>query len=174
MICSCKHTVHAWLFVCLNIRKTVNIVHCIKWLLSLSYQVLLHSSAICLVWWEKATGYGSLLIMSSKCASQPVKAYTSESGRQRQQFFKDFFFFIFIFISCFWLFMCCFMPGWLLFLIFPLSLAFLLSPLLSRYYFPGWYNSGNLSYAHRYGVSKGMESPVMDDCVMAYQFFQVS
>uniref|UniRef100_A0A3Q2UXG2 Tyrosine-protein kinase n=1 Tax=Haplochromis burtoni TaxID=8153 RepID=A0A3Q2UXG2_HAPBU len=41
-----------------------------------------------------------------------------------------------------------------------------------RYYFPGWYNSSNLSYAHRYGFSKGMESPVMDDCVMAYQFFQ--
>lgn len=29
-------------------------------------------------------------------------------------------------------------------------------------------------YAHRYGMSKGMESPVMDDCVMAYHFFQVS
>ncbi|XP_062290858.1 tyrosine-protein kinase JAK2a isoform X2 [Scomber scombrus] len=41
-----------------------------------------------------------------------------------------------------------------------------------RYYFPGWYNSGNLSFGHRCGVSKGMESPVMDDCVMAYQFFQ--
>ncbi|KAI4817145.1 hypothetical protein KUCAC02_009424 [Chaenocephalus aceratus] len=41
-----------------------------------------------------------------------------------------------------------------------------------RYYFPGWYNGSNLLYAHRYGVSKGMESPVMDDCVMAYQFLQ--
>ncbi|XP_033503192.1 tyrosine-protein kinase JAK2a [Epinephelus lanceolatus] len=41
-----------------------------------------------------------------------------------------------------------------------------------RYYFPGWYNSGNSLYAHRYGVSKGTESPVMDDCVMAYQFSQ--
>uniref|UniRef100_A0AAQ5Y8L3 Tyrosine-protein kinase n=1 Tax=Amphiprion ocellaris TaxID=80972 RepID=A0AAQ5Y8L3_AMPOC len=41
-----------------------------------------------------------------------------------------------------------------------------------RYYFPGWYNSSNSSYAHRYGLSKGMESPVMDDCVMAYQFSQ--
>lgn len=45
---------------------------------------------------------------------------------------------------------------------------------LSRYYFPRWYNNSNSFYAHRYGVSKGMESPVMDDCVMAYQFFQVS
>uniref|UniRef100_UPI0037E7AD42 tyrosine-protein kinase JAK2a isoform X2 n=1 Tax=Semicossyphus pulcher TaxID=241346 RepID=UPI0037E7AD42 len=41
-----------------------------------------------------------------------------------------------------------------------------------RYYFPGWYNSGNSLYAHRCGLSKGRESPVMDDCVMAYQFFQ--
>ncbi|KAK5900765.1 hypothetical protein CgunFtcFv8_025697 [Champsocephalus gunnari] len=41
-----------------------------------------------------------------------------------------------------------------------------------RYYFPGWYNGSNSLYAHRYGVSKGMESPVMDDCVMAYQFLQ--
>ncbi|XP_023257271.1 tyrosine-protein kinase JAK2-like [Seriola lalandi dorsalis] len=41
-----------------------------------------------------------------------------------------------------------------------------------RYYFPGWYNNSSSFYAHRYGVSKGMESPVMDDCVMAYQFFQ--
>ncbi|XP_068608992.1 tyrosine-protein kinase JAK2-like [Brachionichthys hirsutus] len=36
-----------------------------------------------------------------------------------------------------------------------------------RYYFPGWYNSGSSLYAHRYG-----KSPVMDDCVMAYLFFQ--
>uniref|UniRef100_A0A7N8YH23 Tyrosine-protein kinase n=1 Tax=Mastacembelus armatus TaxID=205130 RepID=A0A7N8YH23_9TELE len=41
-----------------------------------------------------------------------------------------------------------------------------------RYYFTGWYNNGSSFYAHRYGVSKGTESPVMDDCVMAYQFFQ--
>lgn len=41
-----------------------------------------------------------------------------------------------------------------------------------RYYFPGWYNTGKLSFAHRYGVCKGSESPVMDDTVMAYQFFQ--
>ncbi|KAM6901168.1 tyrosine-protein kinase JAK2a [Lycodopsis pacificus] len=41
-----------------------------------------------------------------------------------------------------------------------------------RYYFSGWYNSGNTLNAHRYGVSKGTESPVMDDRVMAYQFFQ--
>ncbi|XP_041666012.1 tyrosine-protein kinase JAK2a [Cheilinus undulatus] len=41
-----------------------------------------------------------------------------------------------------------------------------------RYYFPGWYNSSNSFYAHRCGITKGRESPVMDDCVMAYQFFQ--
>ncbi|XP_076614474.1 tyrosine-protein kinase JAK2-like isoform X2 [Chaetodon auriga] len=41
-----------------------------------------------------------------------------------------------------------------------------------RYYFPGWQNSSSSLYAHRYGMSKGMESPVMDDCVMSYQFFQ--
>ncbi|KAM6975274.1 LOW QUALITY PROTEIN: tyrosine-protein kinase JAK2a [Tautogolabrus adspersus] len=41
-----------------------------------------------------------------------------------------------------------------------------------RYYFPGWYNSSNSMYAHRCGMTKGRESPVMDDCVMAYQFFQ--
>ncbi|XP_054467869.1 tyrosine-protein kinase JAK2a [Anoplopoma fimbria] len=41
-----------------------------------------------------------------------------------------------------------------------------------RYYFSGWYNSSNTLNAHRYGVSKGTESPVMDDCVIAYQFFQ--
>uniref|UniRef100_A0AAQ4QIG8 Tyrosine-protein kinase n=1 Tax=Gasterosteus aculeatus aculeatus TaxID=481459 RepID=A0AAQ4QIG8_GASAC len=41
-----------------------------------------------------------------------------------------------------------------------------------RYYFTGWYNNGNALNAHRYGVSKGAESPVMDDCIMAYQFLQ--
>uniref|UniRef100_A0A7N6BA69 Tyrosine-protein kinase JAK2 n=1 Tax=Anabas testudineus TaxID=64144 RepID=A0A7N6BA69_ANATE len=41
-----------------------------------------------------------------------------------------------------------------------------------RHYFPGWYNNGSSFYAHRYGVSKGTETPVMDDCVMAYLFFQ--
>uniref|UniRef100_A0A3Q3XGW4 Tyrosine-protein kinase n=1 Tax=Mola mola TaxID=94237 RepID=A0A3Q3XGW4_MOLML len=41
-----------------------------------------------------------------------------------------------------------------------------------RYYFPGWHNNSSSLYAHRYGMSKGMESPVMDDCVMAYLFFQ--
>uniref|UniRef100_A0A1A8D010 Tyrosine-protein kinase n=1 Tax=Nothobranchius kadleci TaxID=1051664 RepID=A0A1A8D010_NOTKA len=40
-----------------------------------------------------------------------------------------------------------------------------------RYYFPGWYNGSN-SCAHRYGLSKGMETPVMDDCVIAYLFAQ--
>eukprot|EP00064_Thunnus_orientalis_P015834 superscaffoldBa00003015_g15894 len=40
-----------------------------------------------------------------------------------------------------------------------------------RYYFPGWY-SGGASRAYRYGVAKGSESPVLDDFVMSYLFFQ--
>uniref|UniRef100_A0A6Q2Y6V9 Tyrosine-protein kinase n=1 Tax=Esox lucius TaxID=8010 RepID=A0A6Q2Y6V9_ESOLU len=40
-----------------------------------------------------------------------------------------------------------------------------------RYYFPGWYSSG-ASRAYRYGVTKGSESPVLDDFVMAYLFAQ--
>uniref|UniRef100_H3DDQ1 Tyrosine-protein kinase n=1 Tax=Tetraodon nigroviridis TaxID=99883 RepID=H3DDQ1_TETNG len=40
-----------------------------------------------------------------------------------------------------------------------------------RYYFPGWY-SGGASRAYRYGVAKGSESPVFDDCVMSYLFSQ--
>uniref|UniRef100_A0A672JDA0 Tyrosine-protein kinase n=1 Tax=Salarias fasciatus TaxID=181472 RepID=A0A672JDA0_SALFA len=41
-----------------------------------------------------------------------------------------------------------------------------------RYYFPGWYSSSKSSCAHRYGLSKGMESSVMDDGIMEYQFSQ--
>ncbi|KAM4635380.1 tyrosine-protein kinase JAK2a [Polymixia lowei] len=41
-----------------------------------------------------------------------------------------------------------------------------------RYHFPGWYNSGSSSHAHRCGVSKGTESSVMDDGTMAYLFSQ--
>ncbi|XP_046871688.1 tyrosine-protein kinase JAK2 [Hypomesus transpacificus] len=40
-----------------------------------------------------------------------------------------------------------------------------------RYYFPGWYSSG-ASRAYRYGVTKGSESPVLDDFIMAYLFAQ--
>uniref|UniRef100_A0AAQ4PRG5 Tyrosine-protein kinase n=1 Tax=Gasterosteus aculeatus aculeatus TaxID=481459 RepID=A0AAQ4PRG5_GASAC len=40
-----------------------------------------------------------------------------------------------------------------------------------RYYFPGWYSGGS-SRAYRYGVSKGSESPVLDDFVMSYLFSQ--
>uniref|UniRef100_A0A672ISH7 Tyrosine-protein kinase JAK2 n=1 Tax=Salarias fasciatus TaxID=181472 RepID=A0A672ISH7_SALFA len=40
-----------------------------------------------------------------------------------------------------------------------------------RYYFPGWY-SGGASRSYRYGVTKGAESPVLDDSVMSYLFFQ--
>lgn len=53
----------------------------------------------------------------------------------------------------------------------PPFLLLLLSSL--RYYFPGWHNKGSPLYAHRYGLAKGMEIPVMDDCVMTYLFFQV-
>uniref|UniRef100_A0A8C5FL22 non-specific protein-tyrosine kinase n=1 Tax=Gadus morhua TaxID=8049 RepID=A0A8C5FL22_GADMO len=41
-----------------------------------------------------------------------------------------------------------------------------------RYYFPGWYNNGSSSCAHRFGTAKGTESPVMDDCTMTYLFCQ--
>uniref|UniRef100_A0A8C1FXZ7 Tyrosine-protein kinase n=1 Tax=Cyprinus carpio carpio TaxID=630221 RepID=A0A8C1FXZ7_CYPCA len=41
-----------------------------------------------------------------------------------------------------------------------------------RYYFPGWYSCG-ASRAYRYGVTKGSESPVLDDYVMSYLFAQV-
>uniref|UniRef100_A0A672M841 non-specific protein-tyrosine kinase n=1 Tax=Sinocyclocheilus grahami TaxID=75366 RepID=A0A672M841_SINGR len=41
-----------------------------------------------------------------------------------------------------------------------------------RYYFPGWYSCG-VSRAYRYGVTKGSESPVLDDYAMSYLFAQV-
>lgn len=47
------------------------------------------------------------------------------------------------------------------------------SRLLFRFYFPGWHNSSRLLSPHRYSPSKGTESPVLDDCVMAYLFSQV-
>nr|ACZ60070.1 JAK2bCA [synthetic construct] len=40
-----------------------------------------------------------------------------------------------------------------------------------RYYFPGWYSCGT-SRAYRYGVTKGSDSPVLDDYVMSYLFAQ--
>uniref|UniRef100_A0A671RUQ4 Tyrosine-protein kinase n=1 Tax=Sinocyclocheilus anshuiensis TaxID=1608454 RepID=A0A671RUQ4_9TELE len=40
-----------------------------------------------------------------------------------------------------------------------------------RYYFPGWYSCG-ASRAYRYGVTKGSESPILDDYVMSYIFAQ--
>uniref|UniRef100_A0A3Q3D8V8 non-specific protein-tyrosine kinase n=1 Tax=Hippocampus comes TaxID=109280 RepID=A0A3Q3D8V8_HIPCM len=42
-----------------------------------------------------------------------------------------------------------------------------------RYYYPGWYGAG-ASRAYRYGAAKGSESPVLDDDVMSYLFYQVS
>uniref|UniRef100_A0A8C1LKF0 Tyrosine-protein kinase n=1 Tax=Cyprinus carpio TaxID=7962 RepID=A0A8C1LKF0_CYPCA len=41
----------------------------------------------------------------------------------------------------------------------------------SLYYFPGWYSCG-APRAYRYGVTKGSESPILDDCVMSYLFAQ--
>ncbi|KAJ7986877.1 hypothetical protein DPEC_G00332960 [Dallia pectoralis] len=40
-----------------------------------------------------------------------------------------------------------------------------------RFYFPGWFN-GVGPCAHRYGVNKGQEGPVLDDTVMSYLFAQ--
>ncbi|XP_077455995.1 tyrosine-protein kinase JAK2-like isoform X1 [Stigmatopora argus] len=40
-----------------------------------------------------------------------------------------------------------------------------------RFYYPGWY-SGVACRAYRYGVTKGSESPVLDDYVMSYLFHQ--
>ncbi|XP_060093361.1 tyrosine-protein kinase JAK2 [Heteronotia binoei] len=40
-----------------------------------------------------------------------------------------------------------------------------------RYYFPHWYSNGS-TRAYRYGVSRGAESPVLDDVVMSYLFAQ--
>ncbi|XP_007252861.3 tyrosine-protein kinase JAK2a [Astyanax mexicanus] len=40
-----------------------------------------------------------------------------------------------------------------------------------RFYFPGWYGSGS-SNAHRFGVTKSSEAPVLDDITMAYLFAQ--
>uniref|UniRef100_A0A672Q0D8 Tyrosine-protein kinase n=1 Tax=Sinocyclocheilus grahami TaxID=75366 RepID=A0A672Q0D8_SINGR len=40
-----------------------------------------------------------------------------------------------------------------------------------RYYFPGWYSCG-ASRAYRYGVTKGSESPILDDYAMSYIFAQ--
>uniref|UniRef100_A0A672PYI1 Tyrosine-protein kinase n=1 Tax=Sinocyclocheilus grahami TaxID=75366 RepID=A0A672PYI1_SINGR len=41
----------------------------------------------------------------------------------------------------------------------------------SLYYFPGWYSCG-ASRAYRYGVTKGSESPILDDYAMSYIFAQ--
>lgn len=40
-----------------------------------------------------------------------------------------------------------------------------------RFYFPHWYSNGS-SRAYRYGVTRGAESPVLDDFVMSYLFAQ--
>ncbi|XP_067886795.1 tyrosine-protein kinase JAK2-like [Heterodontus francisci] len=40
-----------------------------------------------------------------------------------------------------------------------------------RFYFPHWYSPGN-SRAYRYGVTKGAESPFIDDTIMTYLFAQ--
>ncbi|KAJ0057158.1 hypothetical protein NL108_002092, partial [Boleophthalmus pectinirostris] len=65
---------------------------------------------------------------------------------------------------------CIWFPPNHVFKVHPLAIEYLHFRI--RYYFPGWFNTGKASYAHRYGIYKGSESPVMDDTVMAYQFFQ--
>ncbi|KAH0628310.1 hypothetical protein JD844_009266 [Phrynosoma platyrhinos] len=40
-----------------------------------------------------------------------------------------------------------------------------------RFYFPHWYCNGS-TRAYRYGVSRGAESPVLDDIIMSYLFAQ--
>uniref|UniRef100_A0A8C4XEK7 Tyrosine-protein kinase n=1 Tax=Erpetoichthys calabaricus TaxID=27687 RepID=A0A8C4XEK7_ERPCA len=40
-----------------------------------------------------------------------------------------------------------------------------------RFYFPNWYSSVG-SRAYRYGITRGSESPVLDDAVMSYLFAQ--
>ncbi|XP_078061068.1 tyrosine-protein kinase JAK2-like [Mustelus asterias] len=40
-----------------------------------------------------------------------------------------------------------------------------------RFYFPHWYSPGN-NRAYRYGVTKGAESPFIDDTIMTYLFAQ--
>lgn len=40
-----------------------------------------------------------------------------------------------------------------------------------RFYFPHWYCNGTMR-AYRYGVSRGAESPVLDDIIMSYLFAQ--
>ncbi|XP_051923027.1 tyrosine-protein kinase JAK2 isoform X2 [Hippocampus zosterae] len=40
-----------------------------------------------------------------------------------------------------------------------------------RYYYPGWYGAG-ASRAYRYGAAEGSETPVLDDHVMSYLFYQ--
>ncbi|XP_067839724.1 tyrosine-protein kinase JAK2-like [Heptranchias perlo] len=40
-----------------------------------------------------------------------------------------------------------------------------------RFYFPHWYSPGN-KRAYRYGVTKGAESPFIDDTIMTYLFAQ--
>ncbi|XP_025061991.1 tyrosine-protein kinase JAK2 isoform X3 [Alligator sinensis] len=40
-----------------------------------------------------------------------------------------------------------------------------------RFYFPHWYSNGS-SRAYRYGITRGSESPVLDDLVMSYLFAQ--
>lgn len=42
----------------------------------------------------------------------------------------------------------------------------------NRYYFPHWHSNGS-TRAYRYGVSRGAETPILDDVVMSYLFAQV-
>lgn len=74
------------------------------------FQGLLQCTAACLVWWGKVTGYGSHLITSLNCTSQPVRACISESG--------IFIVFFFLFLNLFQTFHVLFyasIPSWCIF-----------------------------------------------------------
>lgn len=154
------------LFYCIKYWSKSYNNHCIadhnheSWLVE-SYLIFIFSyflsvkgsprfTSTCLGSWGKVTGRGFHPTTSSSSTSQTVRTFTSESGR------------IYFLTSYLYISTCSL--GWII----TSCVLF-----LSRYYFPGWYNSSTSFHAHRYGVSKGMEAPVIDDCVMAYLFSQV-
>lgn len=107
-------------------------------------QELHQSTPACLDCTEKMKGSGYHPIMFSIYTKQPTRVCYSELGSAPLSSPSQ-----------------CFVACSLVTAIFPV-----------RYYFPGWYSCG-ASRAYRYGVTKGSESPVLDDYVMSYLFAQV-
>lgn len=122
-------------------------------------QELHQSTAACLDCTEKMKGSGYHPIMFSIYTKQPTRVCYSELGSALCSIFHliNLFYFIWPLSSP----SQCFVACSLVTAIFPV-----------RYYFPGWYSCG-ASRAYRYGVTKGSESPVLDDYVMSYLFAQV-